>query len=317
MEVSCWFQVFGCLIAVAIFIYRTLRLPKSDPSLSKSFLRKETSEKTSSPAIIAHRGGSAEAPENTLAAFKMAKENGAYGVEFDVDFTKDGKAVVIHDSTVDRTTNGKGLVGEFTFEEIRKLDASCKHPLSDKFPKEKIPALEEVVELCSSLGLKMLIEIKKGTNVKETALFLKNLFSSYQLYDKALVCCCYPSVIYQIRKTDLKITTALVWWRDSFSYSVTGGKELHEIDSPTKVVVLSFFDRIWEALLPWYYDFLGVPIFSCGKEHVHEDMIEMWNGYGVGVVTWTVNNTKAKDFFTECLDCPIITDCVRHDSKWN
>ena len=129
MELSCCFQVFGCLIAVAIFIYRTLRLPKSDPSLSKSFLRKETSEKTSSPAIIAHRGGSAEAPENTLAAFKMAKDNGAYGVEFDVDFTKDGKAVVIHDSTVDRTTNGKGLVGEFTFEEIRKLDASCKHPL--------------------------------------------------------------------------------------------------------------------------------------------------------------------------------------------
>ena len=49
----------------------------------------------------------------------------------------------------------------------------------------------------------------------------------------------------------------------------------------------------------------------------YRDMIEMWNGYGVGVVTWTVNNTKAKDFFTECLDCPIITDCVRHDSKWN
>ena len=108
------------------------RMSKPDPSLVKSFLRKKASDsgsKTGSPAIIAHRGGSAEAPENTLAAFRLAKENGAYGVEFDVDFTKDGRAVVIHDSTVDRTTNGKGLVSEFSFEEIRKLDASCKHPL--------------------------------------------------------------------------------------------------------------------------------------------------------------------------------------------
>ncbi|XP_068672701.1 glycerophosphodiester phosphodiesterase 1-like [Montipora foliosa] len=320
MEISCCFQTLGCLTVVVIFIYRMLRLPKSDPSLYQSFLRKETSsqaDKKSSPTIIAHRGGSAEAPENTLAAFRMAKENGADGVEFDVDFTKDGKAVVIHDSTVDRTTNGKGLVSDYNFEELRQLDASCKHPLSHKFPKEKIPTLEEVVELCSSLGLKMLIEIKKGTNTLETALLLKNLFLSYQLYDKALVCSCYPTVIYQIRKTDPKVITALVWWRDSCSYIVTGGKELHEIDSPTKVAVLSFFDRIWETLLPWYYDFLGIPIFSCGKEHVHEDMLEMWNGYGVGVVTWTVNHAAAKDYFMECLDCPVITDCVRHDSQWN
>jgi len=247
----------------------------------------------------------------------MAKENGATGVEFDVDFTKDGRAVVIHDPTVDRTTNGKGLVCEFTFEEIRKLDASCEHPLSDKFPKEKVPTLEEVVELCSSLGLKMIIEIKKGTNALETAQYLKNLFSSYQLHNKALVCCYFPGVIYQVRKTDPQIVTALVWWRDSMSYIITGGKELCEINSSIKVAVLSFFDRIWEALLPWFHDFVGVPILSCGKEHVCQDMLEMWSGYGVSVATWTVNHLTAKEYFMECLDCPVITDCVRRDSVWN
>lgn len=315
----CCLEIFVFIAALLIVLYRVLRLPKCDPNLVKSFLRKESanSGETSLPAIIAHRGGSSEGPENTLAAFRMAKENGANGVEFDVDFTKDDRAVVIHDSTVDRTTDGKGLVGQFTFEEIRKLDASCKHPLSNTFPKEKVPTLEEVIELCSSLGLKMIIEVKRGTEARETAELLKNLFSSYQLYDKALVCCCFPGVIYQVRKTDPQIVTALVWWRDAMSYIITGGKELYEIDSSIKVAVLSFFDRIWEALLPWFYDFLGIPIFSCGKEHVCQDMLEMWKGYGVGVVAWTVNLLKAKEYFIDCLDCPVITDCVRPDSVWN
>lgn len=112
-----------------LFLYRKFRLPKPEVNLVKSFLRKDASE---TPAIIAHRGGSAEAPENTLAAFRTAKENGAIGVEFDVDFTKDGRAVVIHDATVDRTSDGSGPVNEFTFEDIRKVDASAKHPLRYK-----------------------------------------------------------------------------------------------------------------------------------------------------------------------------------------
>lgn len=188
---------------------------------------------------------------------------------------------------------------------------------SDKFPREKIPSVEEVVELCASLGLKMIIEIKKGSNSEETAQYLKNLFSSYQLYDRALVCSYFPGVIYKVRKTDPKIITALVWWRDSMSYIITGGKELFEIDSSIKVSFLSFFDRIWEVFLPWYYDFLGVPILSCAKEHVCADMLEVWRGYGVDVVTWTVNHLKAKDFFMECLDCSVITDCVKRNSVWN
>lgn len=124
----CWVILAVFPPAFLIFLYRKFRLPKLKADLVKSFLRTDTSD-LDKPAIIAHRGGSAEAPENTLAAFRTAKENGAAGVEFDVDFTKDGRAVVIHDSTVDRTTDGSGPVSEFTFEEIRKLDASWKHCL--------------------------------------------------------------------------------------------------------------------------------------------------------------------------------------------
>lgn len=128
MAVSCCI-LFIFISALLVFLYRKFRLPKPDANLVKSFMRKDASDLDKTPAILAHRGGSAEAPENTLAAFRTAKENGAIGVEFDVDFTKDGRAVVIHDSTVDRTTDGSGPVSGFTFEEIRKLDASAKHPL--------------------------------------------------------------------------------------------------------------------------------------------------------------------------------------------
>ena len=71
---------------------------------------------------INHRGYSAEAPENTLAAFRMSKEMGFDAVECDVRFTKDGVPVLLHDEKVDRTSNGKGKIGDLTLEQVRKLD---------------------------------------------------------------------------------------------------------------------------------------------------------------------------------------------------
>ena len=75
------------------------------------------------PKIIAHRGSSAHAPENTIAAFRLALEQGADCVELDVMLSKDGHLVVIHDDTVDRTTDGKGAVRDMTLKELRSLDA--------------------------------------------------------------------------------------------------------------------------------------------------------------------------------------------------
>src|ERR671916_458700 len=75
------------------------------------------------PVNLAHRGASALAPENTIEAFRLAVEAGAGGLELDVHVTRDGHIVVIHDATVDRTTNGTGAVSEMTLEELRRLDA--------------------------------------------------------------------------------------------------------------------------------------------------------------------------------------------------
>ncbi len=95
--------------------------------------------------LCAHRGAMTTHPENTLPAFRAAVNAGAHMIEFDVALTKDDEIVVIHDATVDRTTNGSGRVADFTFEEIRQLDAgSWKSPI---FQGERIPTLEEVLEI--------------------------------------------------------------------------------------------------------------------------------------------------------------------------
>ena len=96
------------------------------------------------PLILAHRGASAHAPENTLAAFELAIEQGADGIELDVKLSADGHVVVIHDPTVDRTTGTRGRVKDMPLRELNSLDAGSF--FSGEFKGEKIPTLEEVFD---------------------------------------------------------------------------------------------------------------------------------------------------------------------------
>ncbi|MBI5652332.1 MAG: glycerophosphodiester phosphodiesterase [Chloroflexi bacterium] len=109
------------------------------------------------PLIIGHRGASAVAPENTLAAFKRAFELGADGIELDVTLTKDGVPVVIHDEKVDRTTNGHGLVKQMTLDQIKQFDAGAW--FDEKYRGEKIPTLAETLGAIGARGL-VNIELK-------------------------------------------------------------------------------------------------------------------------------------------------------------
>jgi glycerophosphoryl diester phosphodiesterase len=109
--------------------------------------------------LIAHRGGSLEAPENTMAAFRHAIEIGMKYVELDVQLTRDGEMVVIHDETLDRTTDGSGAVQDYTLEELREFDAGIK--FSEEFRGERIPTVREVMELCTLRGVGVVVEIKE------------------------------------------------------------------------------------------------------------------------------------------------------------
>jgi len=103
------------------------------------------------PRIVAHRGGGALAPENTLGAIRLGASMGFKGVEFDVILAGDGTAVVIHDETVDRTTDGRGEVSKMSYAELSAFTINKT---------EKIPCYEDVVRLCRELGLWANVEIK-------------------------------------------------------------------------------------------------------------------------------------------------------------
>lgn len=107
--------------------------------------------------IYAHRGASGYAPENTLEAFALAMEMGADGFELDVHLSKDGELVVIHDETVDRTTDGTGFVRDHTLAQLKALDASCGMAA---YRGAKIPTLGEVYDLIRDTKHIVNVEIK-------------------------------------------------------------------------------------------------------------------------------------------------------------
>ena len=109
--------------------------------------------------VWAHRGASGYAPENTLDAFRKAVEMGADGIELDVQMTKDGELVVIHDETINRVSNGKGWVKDYTYEELKKFNFNKTHL---EYTKEEIPTLEQVYLLIKPTNLTINVEIKTG-----------------------------------------------------------------------------------------------------------------------------------------------------------
>jgi glycerophosphoryl diester phosphodiesterase len=133
--------------------------------------------------IFAHRGYSAVYAENTMSAFIAAEKANADGLELDVQLTKDGEVVVIHDEKVDRTTSGSGFVNNFTFNEIRKFNANKKG-----VKKEPIPSLIEVLEWMQSNQLVCNIELKNNLlpyeGMEEKVI---RLVRKYNLMDRIII----------------------------------------------------------------------------------------------------------------------------------
>lgn len=111
--------------------------------------------------VWAHRGASAYAPENTLEAYELAAKQKADGIELDVQLTHDGSVVVIHDETVNRVSEQKGLVAEYTLKELKKINVNKKFP---KYKKATIPTLEEVYQLVRPTGMTVNVELKTSVN---------------------------------------------------------------------------------------------------------------------------------------------------------
>jgi len=139
------------------------------------------------PLAIAHRGHSIAYPENTLEAYRRAIELGAEAIECDVNITKDGRLVMIHDSTLDRTTSGTGRVSAAAWEEIERLDAGRK--FKPEFAGARIPSTEETLLLYKEAGIWSCFEVK-GADADESdriALGLVDLFMKHNMLDRAFM----------------------------------------------------------------------------------------------------------------------------------
>lgn len=135
---------------------------------------------------LAHRGLSASYPENTLIAFQQAAKLDCWGVEFDVHLTKDNQLVVIHDESINRTSNGKGFVKDMTLEELRTFDYGSW--FSPEFAGQQIPTLAEVLEIFKNTHHQINIEIKSDVfEYPGIEMLVANQIEAFQLKDRVIV----------------------------------------------------------------------------------------------------------------------------------
>lgn len=226
--------------------------------------------------IWAHRGASGYAPENTLEAFALAVEQKADGVELDVQLTKDGKLVVIHDETIDRVSGEHGLVKDFTLEELKKLNVNRTIP---GFQAVTIPTLEEVYDLLKGTGLAINVEIKSSIiwypEIEKKAL---ELTSSMGLQDKVIYSSFNHYSIRKLKELDATVQTGILY-----------GDVLCDIAAYCKNVGA-------DALHP---------VFT------HRYMESVWKEYmasGIPLHIWTVNEEADMTFFMENNIDAIITN---------
>ncbi|NLJ74283.1 MAG: glycerophosphodiester phosphodiesterase [Firmicutes bacterium] len=135
--------------------------------------------------VLAHRGYSGKAPENTMAAFQMALEVNADGLELDVHLSKDGEVVVCHDGTLDRTTNGTGLIEDYSFSELQEFDAGSW--FSQEYKGERIPSLRQVCELVKDRDILFNVELKAGLGFESLCEKVAQLLDEYDLHERTII----------------------------------------------------------------------------------------------------------------------------------
>ena len=160
-----------------------------------------------SPWVIAHRGASGHAPENTLAAFQRAVELGATFIETDLHLTRDGRFVAIHDDRLDRTTNFSGSVRDFTLEELRGADAGKW--FDREFEGERVPTLEEILEFSRKQDVVFYLELKGGAAWGMDHAFVRTLQTAENAA-RTIVISFDPSVLAPLRRLDPSIMLGLL-----------------------------------------------------------------------------------------------------------
>jgi glycerophosphoryl diester phosphodiesterase len=211
------------------------------------------------PFVIAHRGGKRWAPENSLSAFKKSLEAGVDGIELDIHKCKSGELVVIHDDTLNRTTNGTGYVKDATWQELSQLDSGSWY--SPAFKGEKLPLLQDVFDLIKG---KILINVEiKNCPINYSGIEddLLKMLESYPYPDKIIISSFDHTVLERIHKKTKRYRLALLG--DSVMFNLAD--YAHGVGAAA-----------WN------------PDFDC----VRKDTVKAAHDAGLSVNTWTVNGPE-------------------------
>lgn len=214
------------------------------------------------PKIIGHRGVAGHAPENTLAGFRAAALMGLAWVEFDVMLSGDGNLVLIHDETVNRTTNGTGLVSELSLDELQKLDAGSW--FDKRFRRQRIPTIYEATDVISDLGLNANIEIKPAKGYEgETGWALGRYLATE-----------WP-------------TSLIAPIISSFSAEAL---EAVAVEAPgfPRALLVGRLPRNWRAQTKR----LGCSLLHCSQGYLRKSDAEKIRDSGLHLVCYTVNNAR-------------------------
>jgi len=225
--------------------------------------------------VTAHRGFSGDAPENTLAAFKKAMEVGSDMMELDVRFSKDGQIVVMHDDTLDRTTNGRGKVSDYTLKELKQFDAGSW--FAPQFSGEHIPTLVEVLELAKG-KIRVNIEIKdeslgryKITDLADRAL---QEVKKAGMEDQVIYVSFYPVALERIQERDSRLWVGLLYHRPWNSlHEVTGGKSFPVLGLRNSYLTKGKIDKI-------HQQGMKVNVYTVNSEEEMEQFIR-WGVDGI------------------------------------
>src|SRR5438876_409391 len=158
--------------------------------------------------VIAHRGASGHAPENTMAAFRKAVAQGATFIETDLQLSRDAHFVAIHDTTVDRTTNGQGAVHDMTLADLRRLDAGSW--FGSEFAGERIPTLEDILEFSKKNDVVFYLEIKPGGAWGGEHALIGALRDSGEI-PRAVVISFDAAIVLNMRKIEPTLMTGLLY----------------------------------------------------------------------------------------------------------
>ena len=226
------------------------------------------------PLVISHAGCAGHAPENTVAGVRRAIELGADAVEVDVQISADGIPVVIHDNTVDRTTDGTGSVQTATLEELRRLNAAAAY--SGWPQREQIPTLAEVVQETSGRIL-LVIEIKH-VDIEGAVLEVIRMNGAVE---NVWIWSTHPQVVGQLRQYQPTIPAALGM----------GGEE-------------------WPDMLLFFREALWRNAQACTIEHsvLTPEIARAGRRHGLGPYVWTVNEEDEMHRVLDCGVSGIITD---------